>query len=41
MGESHKVNSISLVKDSPVILCRPADIAKDIKQVAAEKDGGM
>ncbi|CAA2965797.1 Hypothetical predicted protein [Olea europaea subsp. europaea] len=41
MGESHKVNSISLVKDSPVILCRPADIAKDIKQVAAEKDGGL
>lgn len=41
MDESHKVNSISLIKDSPVMQGRPVDIAKDIKQVASEKDAGL
>ncbi|KAL2527595.1 membrane protein of ER body-like protein [Abeliophyllum distichum] len=41
MGESHKVNSISLVHDAPVIQDRPVNIAKDFKRVAAEKDAGL
>ncbi|KAL2550892.1 membrane protein of ER body-like protein [Forsythia ovata] len=41
MGESHKVNSISLVNDAPVIQGRPINIAKDFKRAGAEKDAGL